>query len=330
MSNQTCNINDSLIAYGLTPGVTIGVYSLAGIVGLAGNLLILCVMYLGRPKWFAHDIFFMNMMFTDLAMILTIPAWVYYLINYSQLEHWECIGLSFAFYVPLFVHSDLIVAIAIERYQSLVRNKPVSVRAATVSCVFMWIVVILVSSPYYMFRGKHENQSCILGNYTWHIPGPFRTVMNVTINTWTFVVPAAAAMFLSLRIHSSSWGSRKMNIRTSFHIDTMAVTMLFFNGLFNLNIFRDVVADDSQQKSCDYMKQQHFFRMMGIASVFLRPVFSPIIYICVSRKIIQGICKLFIKVPNHTIRSERVKLMSPNRMNDDAPELPPREYESAF
>ncbi|AKG51567.1 US27D [Papio ursinus cytomegalovirus] len=329
MTGEVCHVNDTMKAYGMTPDLTISLYSLGMILGIGGNMLILCVICLTRRPWFAHDILFMNMIFADLLMLLTIPAWVYYLLNYTQVSRLECVGLSFAFYVPLFLHSDMIVAIAVERYQNLVRNTPVSCKTAVISCTLLWTTVTLVTSPYYMLRETQEPDSCILGNYTWHVSSPYRTVMDVAINLWTFVVPAGVILFLSIRIHSCSWGNRKLNTRTSRHLDAMAINMLFFNGLFNLVMFRDIVTDFSSGLSCHYLRQEHFFRMMGIAFVFARPIFNPILYVSISKKLLRSIFLLFMRVPYDTLDSEHAELMVQGKINNEqVPDPFPRECES--
>ncbi|QQL09783.1 Ba216 [Baboon cytomegalovirus] len=328
MTGEVCHVNDTMKAYGMTPDLTISLYSLGMILGIGGNLLILCVIYMRRLQWFANDILFMNMLFVDLMMLVTIPGWVYYLLNYTQASRWDCIGLSFAFYVPLFMHGDMIVAIAVERYQNLVRNTPVSCKTAAISCALLWTIVTLVTSPYYMLRETQEPDSCILGNFTWHVSRPYRTVMDVAINLWTFVVPAGAVLFLSIRIHSSSLGNRKLNTRTSRYLDAMAINMLFFNGLFNLVMFRDIVTDSSGL-NCHYLKQEHFFRMMGIAFVFARPIFNPILYMSISKKLLRSIFHLFMRIPYQTLDGEHAQLMVDMKLNNEqVPDPFPRECES--
>ncbi|AKI29732.1 membrane protein US27D [Mandrillus leucophaeus cytomegalovirus] len=331
MSEGVCHVNDTMKAYGVTPDLTITLYSMAMVIGVGGNLLVLCVVYFQRLQWFAYDIFFVNMMFADLLMLLTIPAWIYYILNYTKIGHVACIGLSFVFYVPLFLHSDLIAAIAVERYQNLVKHKPVSVRLASITCAVLWVTVVLVTSPYYIFRAPEETESCILGNYTWHAPHGFRIVMDLAINSWTLLVPAGLTVFLSIKIKASSRGNRKLNSRASYHLDAMAINMMFFNGLFNFIIFRDIGVDYSKATSCHYLQQEHFFRMMSVALVFARPVVSPILYVCVSRKLLHSVFHLFMRIPYETLDSEHAKLMVDGKVdNGEVPDPLPRECESVL
>ncbi|QQL10317.1 Ja216 [Japanese cytomegalovirus] len=327
-----CHINESLVSYGIAPAATITLYSIAGICGVTGNLLILLVLFTRRIHWFANDIYYLNMIFTDFLVFITLPAWVYYLLNYTQLSHYACIALSFVFYVSIFIQADFMVAVAIERYRSLVKNKPLSVKKASVSCACIWIIVIVVSSPYYMFRSQHETNSCILGNYTWHMNSPFRTTMDASINIWSFVVPAVTTLLIARRIYVCTSGNKKMNARASGLLEAMVISMLFFGGLFNLNIFRDIVADTSEDnKDCTYLKQEHFIRMVGVALVYGRAIFNPFMYMCVSKRLRQEIKCLFMRIPYETLDAEHAKLMvNLKTRNADVPDPKPREYESVL
>nr|AAQ24855.1 chemokine receptor-like protein [Simian cytomegalovirus] len=289
MTNETCHVNDTLSAYGITPSMIISFYSLTGIIGFTANMVIMYVMYLSRLKRSARDMYFIYMILTDLAMVSIIPLWVHYLLNQAEIYHLECILMSFAFYVPLFLHSNLIVAIAVERYQALVIKNRVTSNTANISVVIICILIILISLPYCIFRETTGFQSCMFGNDTWHVSAPARAVMGITINAWTYVLPAFAMLFFSLRIYSTR--RRKRYRRASVYIDILTVTMLCFHGLFNLNIFKNMVVGYWQNKpDCDYIKREHLFSIMGVALVLLRPVISPIICMYVNRKMFKTLC----------------------------------------
>nr|ACQ55268.1 chemokine receptor vGPCR3A [Cercopithecine betaherpesvirus 5] len=293
MTTEPCHVNDTLSAYGITPSMIISFYVLTGIIGFTANIVIIYVMCANRLERSAHDIYFIYMVCTDLSIIITIPIWVYYLTNQDKIYGWECSLLSFTFYVPLFLYPYFIIAIAIEHHRTLILDKPVSVKTANISFVIIFIIVILISLPYCIFRQTSGFHSCIFGNNTWNVSAPARTVMGITINAFTYALPASVALFYSIRIYSTRRGSKKRNKRASFYIDVMTVTMLSFNGLINLTIFKNMVAGYSQNNSdCDYIKREHFFGMMGITLVFFRAAISPIICMYVNRKMFKNLCEL--------------------------------------
>ncbi|XP_035250171.1 C-X-C chemokine receptor type 3.1 [Anguilla anguilla] len=130
-------------------------YSLALVVGLLGNGLVLGVLFQLRRIWSVTDTFILHLAVADILLLLTLPFWA---VEATQgwifgTELCKLMGALFKinFYSGIF----LLACISLDRYLSIVhavqmysRRKPWAVQA---SCLFVWLFCLLLSIPDWIF-----------------------------------------------------------------------------------------------------------------------------------------------------------------------------------
>ncbi|XP_026860140.2 atypical chemokine receptor 4 isoform X1 [Electrophorus electricus] len=131
------------------------VYTLALVVGLAGNSMVVFV-YLSRKRLRTlTDVFILNLAFADLLLLFTLPFWAADAINGWEIGVAAC-KITSAFYTTNFSCSMLLLAcISVDRYRalkqrsasalSLARGNPR--RQRLLLCLLVWAVACVLGLP---------------------------------------------------------------------------------------------------------------------------------------------------------------------------------------
>ncbi|CAL8247477.1 unnamed protein product [Lota lota] len=139
------------------------VYSLALLVGLLGNCLLLWVLGQRSHTWSVTDNFIMHLGVADSMLLVTLPFWA------TQATHvgWVfgtpfCKVAGALFTINFYCGIFLLACISLDRYLSIVhatqmysRRKPWMVQA---SCLSVWLLSLLLSIPDWVFLKAMNNE----------------------------------------------------------------------------------------------------------------------------------------------------------------------------
>uniref|UniRef100_A0A8C8RZZ4 Atypical chemokine receptor 4 n=1 Tax=Pelusios castaneus TaxID=367368 RepID=A0A8C8RZZ4_9SAUR len=134
-------------------------YSLAFIVGIAGNSLVVAIYaYCKKPKT-KTDVYIMNLAIADLLLLVTLPFWAANAVHGWVLGNFMC-KLTSALYTMNFSSGmQFLACISVDRYYAI--SKPQSHRRGgkqcSVTCVCVWLAAILLSIPELIFNTVKKN-----------------------------------------------------------------------------------------------------------------------------------------------------------------------------
>ncbi|KAK5598766.1 hypothetical protein CRENBAI_004681 [Crenichthys baileyi] len=138
-------------------------YSVAFVVGILGNGLLLGVLFQSRKRWSVTDTFILHLAVSDVLLLVTLPLWA---TQYASSLGWEfgtglCKFTGAIFTINFYCGIFLLACISFDRYLSIVhatqmynRRKPWVVHA---SCSLVWFFSVLLSIPDWIFLEDVKN-----------------------------------------------------------------------------------------------------------------------------------------------------------------------------
>uniref|UniRef100_A0A671QRT8 Atypical chemokine receptor 4b n=1 Tax=Sinocyclocheilus anshuiensis TaxID=1608454 RepID=A0A671QRT8_9TELE len=144
------------------------IYTLALILGLAGNSLVVLVYLSHKSLRTLTDVFILNLAFADLLLLLTLPFWAADAVNGWEIGTAAC-KITSALYTTNFSCSMLLLAcISIDRYRALDRgsttaNAPARTNARRqriIMCLLVWGLAIVLGLPdmvFYTVKMQHSS-----------------------------------------------------------------------------------------------------------------------------------------------------------------------------
>ncbi|KAM4016856.1 chemerin-like receptor 1 [Anomaloglossus baeobatrachus] len=142
-------------------------YSLTFLLGTLGNSLIIWFAIF-RMKMTINVIWFLNLSIVDFIFILFLPLRLIYLANNFNwlFGHFMCKLSSMVVFINLYVSVFLLAIISMDRCASVIfpvwcRNHRTP-RLALIVVMTVWILAILFSIPYFIFRDTFEGKSFVV------------------------------------------------------------------------------------------------------------------------------------------------------------------------
>ncbi|XP_028324640.1 neuropeptide Y receptor type 4 isoform X2 [Gouania willdenowi] len=131
-------------------------YSITMVLGLVGNIGLICIIVRRREKVNVTSIFICNLSFSDiLVCVFCLP----FTVIYTLMDHWVfgsllCRLVPFIQCVSVTVSVLSLVFIALERHQLIINPsgwKP-SINQACIAIILIWILASITSSPFLAFQ----------------------------------------------------------------------------------------------------------------------------------------------------------------------------------
>uniref|UniRef100_A0A3B3VK83 G-protein coupled receptors family 1 profile domain-containing protein n=1 Tax=Poecilia latipinna TaxID=48699 RepID=A0A3B3VK83_9TELE len=150
-------------------------YSVTMVLGLVGNIGLICIITHRREKVNVTSIFICNLSFSDiLVCMFCLP----FTVIYTLMDHWVfgsllCRLVPFIQCVSVTVSVLSLVFIALERHQLIINPsgwKP-SIPQAYMAVIFIWILASFTSTPFLAFQlltnEPYTNNSSVVAYTTW-------------------------------------------------------------------------------------------------------------------------------------------------------------------
>uniref|UniRef100_A0A8C8SST9 G-protein coupled receptors family 1 profile domain-containing protein n=1 Tax=Pelusios castaneus TaxID=367368 RepID=A0A8C8SST9_9SAUR len=139
-------------------------YSIIFLVGFPGNIIAIFVYTFKMRPWKSSTIIMLNLAFTDLLYLTSLPFLIHY---YANGEHWifgdfMCKFIRFGFHFNLYSSILFLTCFSIFRYFVIVHPLKFSVqkrRWAVVACSVVWVISLAAVSPVNLLITSREEQN---------------------------------------------------------------------------------------------------------------------------------------------------------------------------
>ncbi|KAI4880309.1 hypothetical protein NFI96_007374 [Prochilodus magdalenae] len=187
------------------------VYSLALVVGLAGNSMVVFVYLSQKRLRTLTDVFILNLAFADLLLLFTLPFWAADAVNGWEIGIFAC-KMTSALYTTNFSCSMLLLAcISVDRYCALVRGStsahgPSSGnprRKRVILCLLVWTAACIFGLPDLVLATvKHHSggRKACRAVYPPNMARPAKATLEFLEVSLSFLLPFVVMMFCYCRV----------------------------------------------------------------------------------------------------------------------------------
>ncbi|XP_034466589.1 C-X-C chemokine receptor type 3.1 isoform X2 [Hippoglossus hippoglossus] len=303
-------------------------YSVAFVVGILGNGVLLGVLVQSRKTWSVTDTFILHLGVADILLLVTLPLWA---VEAAQPAGWtfgtplcKITGavFTFNFYCGIF----LLACISMDRYLSIVhatqmysRKKPWVVHA---SCFAVWNFSLLLSIPDWIFleavKDDRRNRiECVPNYYKFNSEsvGDWRLASRLLYHTVGFLVPSAVLVFcyscILRRLRSGSQGIQKQK---AFKVIVAVVVVFFICWTpYNITLMVDTLHSANSSDTCGVRTSLEKAKTITSSVGYLHCSLNPILYAFVGVKfrrqlldILRSLgCKIKKSAKFHSVVSSR-------------------------
>ncbi|XP_059423622.1 C-X-C chemokine receptor type 3-like [Carassius carassius] len=290
-------------------------YSLALVVGLVGNGLVLVVLWKKRQYLNVTDIFILHLSLADILLLLTLPFWAveaaYEWIFGSVLCKLTGALFKINFYCGIF----MLCCISVDRYLSIVhavqmysRRKPIVTHCC---CLMVWLFCLLLSIPDWIFLkdykdSRRQDKTQCVPDYSdsWHL------ATRLLKHILGFILPALIMMFcyscILLRLRRGSQCKQK---KGAIRVIVALVVAFFIHWTpYNITLMIDTIQtnetiDPSNQTSCGTFTSLDVALTATTTLGYLHCCVNPVLYAFVGVKFRQHLLDMLrplgftLKVP---------------------------------
>lgn len=203
-NNSTCSTEqvDKLVQ-----SLELAIYVPIFVFGIILNAIAICVFCFVFKKWTESTIYMINLAVMDLLLLLQLPFKMHATNNKwsankkhfcSFLESLYFMAMYGSIYIIMFISMDRYIGICLPFHAKNLRSK----KNVRIVCLVIWVFVIAVTSPVYMFHEEDEKRKdfhCFHGfsNKAWH------PVLIVCLEVFGFLLPALVLIYCSAKcIHT--------------------------------------------------------------------------------------------------------------------------------
>ncbi|XP_057714806.1 B1 bradykinin receptor [Corythoichthys intestinalis] len=264
------------------------------VLGLALNAFVLCVFLANKDRMTVAEVYLGNLALADFALLCGVPFWAANILNGFNWLYGDalCKMVNSIMTVNLYTSVYTLVMISVDRYLAIVMTMKARwlrrTRYAKVTCVFLWIFGLSLSTPTMLHRKvmyfeEVQLTACMLD---YSHGSSWKLANQVLLNVIGFVVPALVIVFSSgsivkaLRQRKESVGLQEVD-DTKTTVLLYAVTLLFILcwGPFQVFTFLDTLYDIHM---LDTKAWSHTLDVGGQVSAYLgilNSALNPVLYV---------------------------------------------------
>ncbi|XP_064459099.1 RYamide receptor-like [Ornithodoros turicata] len=294
----------------------IALYSFTALLALAGNIMVIVVLLLGRRSSRELRLFLVNLALSDITMALFSIPFTYtdFMLGRWIFEPFFCPVVLFMQHLSVIVSVYTLTAIGVDRYYAIMH--PLSIRWTRDHCphviLAIWIVASLLSSVQFVYGQATEftwaGRAYYDCNETWEETSG--KVYTAGIFTVTFLTPMLVLIFTYSSIASKMWRHTspgnadtqrdQQQLTAKTKVIKMLVTVVVMFALCwlpiqLLNVFlyfdRDAIAPSSEAGEYVYIATFFSCHWLSTANSFVNPV----IYCFMSDNFRADVMQLIIK-----------------------------------
>ncbi|KAM7383219.1 hypothetical protein PAMP_002890 [Pampus punctatissimus] len=272
-------------------------YSMAFVVGILGNGVLLGVLAQSKKTWNVTDTFILHLGVADILLLLTLPLWAVQSVNGWTFGTALCKITGSMFTINFYCGIFLLACISLDRYLSIVhatqmysRKKPWAVQA---SCFTVWIISLLLSIPDWIFLTDLEDDrrnktECVRNYYKFgtQVVGDWRLASRMIYHILGFLLPSAILIFCySCILRRLRCGNQGFQKQRAFRV-IMAVVLVFFLCWtpYNITLMVDTLQSNNKSETCSVRTSLEKAKIVTSSVGYLHCSLNPILYAFVGVK----------------------------------------------
>ncbi|XP_075965176.1 C-X-C chemokine receptor type 3.1 isoform X2 [Anarhichas minor] len=309
-------------------------YSVAFVVGILGNGVLLGVLVQSRRTWSVTDTFILHLGVADVLLLVTLPLWA---AQSAQDHGWTfgtplCKITGAVFTINFYCGIFLLACISLDRYLSIVhatqmysRKKPWVVQ---VSCLAVWIFSLLLSIPDWVFlEAVNDNRTskktqCVRNylRFASEAVSDWRLASRLLLHTVGFLLPSVILIFCySCILHRLRCGSQGLQKQKAFRVIVAVVAVFFLCWTpYNITLMVDTLHSGNNSETCGVRTSLETAKIITSSVGYLHCSLNPILYAFVGVKfrrqlldILRSLgCKLKTSVKLQSVTSRRSSIWS--------------------
>uniref|UniRef100_A0A3Q3ADM0 C-X-C motif chemokine receptor 3 n=1 Tax=Kryptolebias marmoratus TaxID=37003 RepID=A0A3Q3ADM0_KRYMA len=262
-------------------------YSVAFVVGILGNGLLLGVLFQSRRNWSVTDTFILHLGVADILLLLTLPLWA---AQSASEKGWTfynplCKITGTLFTINFYCGIFLLACISLDRYLSIVH--------ATQICLVVWLFSLLLSIPDWIFlevvsderRGKAE---CVRNYYKFgqKPSSSLKTAARGLYHAVGFLLPSAVLIFCySSILWQLRCGTQGLQKQRAFKVIIAVVAVFFICWTpYNITLMVDTIRQNNDSNSCEMNTSLDKALLVTSSLGYLHCSLNPILYAFVGVK----------------------------------------------
>ncbi|XP_074509263.1 C-X-C chemokine receptor type 3.1 isoform X2 [Sebastes fasciatus] len=281
-------------------------YSVAFVVGILGNAVLLGVLLQSRRTWSVTDTFILHLGVADVLLLVTLPLWA---AQAAQADGWTfgaplCKITGAVFTINFYCGIFLLACISLDRYVSIVhatqmysRKKPWVVQ---VSCLAVWLFSLLLSIPDWIFLDAVEDRrrqrtECVRNYFKFaseaeddrrQTVGVWRQASRLLYHTVGFLLPSVILIFCySCILRRLRCGSKGIQKQKAFRV-IVAVVVVFFVCWtpYNITLMVDTLQTANSSDTCGVRTSLDKAKVITSSVGYLHCCLNPVLYAFVGVK----------------------------------------------
>ncbi|KAG2458349.1 atypical chemokine receptor 4-like [Polypterus senegalus] len=299
-------------------------YSLALIIGISGNSLVVAVyIYYKRLKT-KTDIYILNLAIADLLLLFTLPFWAADAVHGWELGEAMC-KITSALYVMNFSCGMFFLAcISLDRYQAMFRNQDRPRKQEYIFVlIVVWMAAIILSLPQLIFstvKEKETRRVCI-SVYPATMARNTKAAIQFLEVIFSFVIPFVIMVFCYTRVAKTLMWSPNVKKWRAFRV-LLAVVGVFFLTQIPYNIVKFIRAVDviySFIIMCEASKNLDIAILITESAALFHSCLNPIVYAFVGASVKNHLLKLLKMISSHkrTHREQTVEISLNSHSNTE-------------
>ncbi|XP_020512365.1 C-X-C chemokine receptor type 3 [Labrus bergylta] len=295
-------------------------YSVAFVVGVLGNGVLLGVLARSRKVWSVTDNFILHLGVADVLLLLTLPFWA---AQAYQEQGWTfgtplCKITGAVFTINFYCGIFLLACISLDRYLSIVHATQMYSRrnpwVVHISCLAVWLFSLLLSIPDWIFleaavNDRREKTECVREYFKLGVKvGDWRLASRLLYHTVGFLLPSAILIFcytcILRQLKCGAKGS--LQKQKAFRVIVSVVVVFFICWTpYNITLFVDTLhSDPTCGVSMSLQKAKTVTSTLGYLHCSLNPILYAFVGVKFRRQLMDILRSLGCKLKrNATFQS---------------------------
>uniref|UniRef100_A0A672PY21 Chemokine (C-X-C motif) receptor 3, tandem duplicate 1 n=1 Tax=Sinocyclocheilus grahami TaxID=75366 RepID=A0A672PY21_SINGR len=267
-------------------------YSLALVVGLVGNGLVLVILWKKRRIMNATDIFILHLCLADILLLLTLPFWAVEAVKGWIFGIALCKLTGALFKINFYCGIFMLSCVSLDRYLSIVhavqmysRKRPMVTHCC---CLMVWLFCLLLSIPDWKFLvatedSRRQDRTQCVPEYPSH---SWLLVTRLLYHILGFILPALIMLFcyscILLRLRR---GSQCMQKKRAIRVIVALVLAFFISWTpYNITLIVDTIQinetiSSSYQTSCESATALDLALTVTSTLAYLHVCVNPVLFV---------------------------------------------------
>ncbi|XP_029959145.1 C-X-C chemokine receptor type 3.1 [Salarias fasciatus] len=289
-------------------------YSVAFVVGILGNAILLGVLCRSRKKWSVTDTFILHLGVADVLLLVTLPFWT---VQYARERGWafgtvHCKITGSVFTINFYTGIFLLACISLDRYLSIVhatqmysRRNPWVVHG---SCMAVWLFSLLLSIPdwiFYeaMYDPRRDKTECIRNYFSYGLEAlkAWRLASRLVYHVVGFLLPSVIMIYCyACILRRLRCGTQGLQKQKAFRVIISVVVVFFLCWTpYNITLMVDTLQLDNNntcRATLSLQKATVVTSCLGYLHCSLNPILYAFVGVKFRRQLLSILRSLGCKV----------------------------------